>query len=133
MVEQKKDLEFQEMIDVAYQETSSSLINILMNKYKLMDHFNALRRYLLLVQGDFIRHAMDLMEWDFCSTCIFCFCFFFHIILGLLPRGELNKSATKLVLHNLQRLLDKAISETNAQFQPPYILKCLDTRLLTVC
>ena len=62
MVEQKKDLEFQEMIDVAYQETSSSLINILMNQYKLMDYFNALRRYLLLVQGDFIRHAMDLME-----------------------------------------------------------------------
>lgn len=63
MLDQKKDLNFQEMIDVAYIDTSSSLIEILMNKYKLMDHFNALRRYLLLGQGDFIRHLMDLMEY----------------------------------------------------------------------
>lgn len=62
MLDQKKDLQFQEMIDVAYLETSSSLMSILMKKYKLMDHFNALRRYLLLGQGDFIRHLMDLME-----------------------------------------------------------------------
>lgn len=62
MLDQKKDLQFQEMIDVAYLETSTSLMNILLKKYKLMDHFNALRRYLLLGQGDFIRHLMDLME-----------------------------------------------------------------------
>lgn len=62
MLDQKKDLKFQEIIDQAYAETSSSLISILMNKYKLMDHFNALRKYLLLGQGDFIRHLMDLME-----------------------------------------------------------------------
>lgn len=62
MLDQKKDLQFQEMIDMAYSETSSSLIDILMKKYKLMDHFNALRRYLLLGQGDFIRHLMDLTE-----------------------------------------------------------------------
>jgi hypothetical protein len=64
MLDQKKDLNFQEMIDTAYIDTSSFLIHILMKKYKLMDHFNALRKYLLLGQGDFIRHLMDLMEYD---------------------------------------------------------------------
>ncbi len=54
--------EFQDIIDSAYTETNSYLIDILMNKYKLYDHFNALRRYLLLGQGDFIRHLMDIME-----------------------------------------------------------------------
>jgi gamma-tubulin complex component 3 len=78
-----------------------------MKKYKLLDHFNALRRYLLLGQGDFIRHLMDLME------------------------EELNKPAHNLLFHNLQRLLDKAIAETNAQYDPTYILSCLDVQLLT--
>lgn len=76
MLDQKKDLQFQEMIDVAYLETSSSLIEILMNKYKLMDHFNALRRYLLLGQGDFIRHLMDLMEYiDFLLVVLYTYVF----------------------------------------------------------
>lgn len=50
------------MIDLAYIGTNGYLLEILLNKYKLLDHFNALRRYLLLGQGDFIRHLMDLME-----------------------------------------------------------------------
>ena len=62
MLDQKTNGQFQEMIDLAYEDTSSALIEILMKKYKLLDHFNALRRYLLLGQGDFIRHLMDLME-----------------------------------------------------------------------
>lgn len=62
MLDQKTNGQFQEMIDLAYEDTSSALIEILMKKYKLLDHFNSLRRYLLLGQGDFIRHLMDLME-----------------------------------------------------------------------
>ena len=63
MLDQKSDHSFQEMIDSAYIDTSSYLIEILMTKYKLLDHFNSLRRYILLGQGDFIRHLMDLMEY----------------------------------------------------------------------
>ena len=63
MLEQKSDFQFQEMIDSAYKDTSTILIEILMNKYKLLEHYNAMRRYLLLGQGDFIRHLMDLMEY----------------------------------------------------------------------
>ena len=62
MLDQKTDSQFQDMIDLSYADTSSTLMNILMKKYKLLDHFSALRRYLLLGQGDFIRHLMDLME-----------------------------------------------------------------------
>ncbi len=62
MLDQKSDSRFQEVIDAAYEETSSALIQILMKKYKLLDHFNSLRRYLLLGQGDFINHLMELME-----------------------------------------------------------------------
>ena len=62
MLDQKTDSSFQNMIDSAYIDTSNTLIEILMKKYKLLDHFNSLRRYLLLGQGDFIRHLMDLME-----------------------------------------------------------------------
>ena len=36
------------------------------------------------------------------------------------------------MFHNLQQLLDKAIAETNAQYDPQYILSCLDVQLLTV-
>ena len=62
MLDQKSDTRFQEIIDTAYEDTSMTLIQILMKKYKLLDHFNSLRRYLLLGQGDFINHLMDLME-----------------------------------------------------------------------
>jgi gamma-tubulin complex component 3 len=62
MLEQKNDFQFQAMIDSAYRDTSTILIEILTKKYKLLEHYNALRRYLLLGQGDFIRHLMDLME-----------------------------------------------------------------------
>jgi gamma-tubulin complex component 3 len=56
------------MIDSAYIGTNGYLLEILLNKYKLLDHFNALRRYLLLGQGDFIRHLMDLMEYEFFNS-----------------------------------------------------------------
>jgi hypothetical protein len=36
------------------------------------------------------------------------------------------------MLHNLKRLLDKAISETSAQYDPQSIISRLDIRLLPV-
>ena len=51
------------MIDVVCKETSRHLLDVLYNKYKFMEHLKAMRRYLLLGQGDFIRHLMDLLEW----------------------------------------------------------------------
>ena len=58
------DLEnaFRGKIDAAYFETSKYLLDVLNRKYSLLDHMQAVRRYLLLGQGDFIRHLMDLLK-----------------------------------------------------------------------
>uniref|UniRef100_A0A3B3SNA0 Tubulin gamma complex component 3 n=1 Tax=Paramormyrops kingsleyae TaxID=1676925 RepID=A0A3B3SNA0_9TELE len=104
------DLEgaFQGKIDAAYFETSKYLLDILNKKYSLLEHLQAMRRYLLLGQGDFIRHLMDLLK------------------------PELARPATTLYQHNLTGILETAVRATNAQFDSPEILKRLDVRLLEV-
>ncbi|XP_038617906.1 gamma-tubulin complex component 3 isoform X2 [Tachyglossus aculeatus] len=104
------DLEnaFQGKIDEAYFETSKYLLDVLNKKYNLLDHMQAMRRYLLLGQGDFIRHLMDLLK------------------------PELARPATTLYQHNLTGILETAVRATNAQFDSPEILKRLDVRLLEV-
>uniref|UniRef100_A0A8C3WBL9 Tubulin gamma complex component 3 n=1 Tax=Catagonus wagneri TaxID=51154 RepID=A0A8C3WBL9_9CETA len=104
------DLEnaFQGKIDAAYFETSKHLLDVLNKKYSLLDHMQAMRRYLLLGQGDFIRHLMDLLK------------------------PELVRPATTLYQHNLTGILETAVRATNAQFDSPEILKRLDVRLLEV-
>lgn len=104
------DLEnaFQGKIDAAYFETSKYLLDVLNRKYSLLEHMQAMRRYLLLGQGDFIRHLMDLLK------------------------PELVRPATTLYQHNLTGILETAVRATNAQFDSPEILKRLDVRLLEV-
>ncbi|XP_048855190.1 gamma-tubulin complex component 3 isoform X2 [Brienomyrus brachyistius] len=104
------DLEgaFQGKIDAAYFETSKYLLDILNKKYSLLEHLQAMRRYLLLGQGDFIRHLMDLLK------------------------PELARPATTLYQHNLTGILETAVRATNAQFDSPETLKRLDVRLLEV-
>ncbi|KAL1773006.1 gamma-tubulin complex component 3 [Sigmodon hispidus] len=104
------DLEnaFQGKIDAAYFETSKYLLDVLNKKYSLLEHMQAMRRYLLLGQGDFIRHLMDLLK------------------------PELVRPATTLYQHNLTGILETAVRATNAQFDSPEILRRLDVRLLEV-
>jgi len=49
----------EEIVDENYINTSNYLLDILFTRYKLKDHLNALKRYLLLGQGDFIQNLMD--------------------------------------------------------------------------
>lgn len=104
------DLEgaFQAKIDVAYKDTSKYLLDVLNRDYLLLEHLQAMRRYLLLGQGDFIRHLMDLLK------------------------PELVRQATTLYQHNLTGILETAVRATNAQFDNAEILKRLDVRLLEV-
>ena len=97
-----------DFIDVVYTNTSKHLIEVLFKQYKFLDHLKAMRRYLLLGQGDFIRHLMDLLEPD------------------------LVRPANSLYMHNLTGLVETAIRATNAQFDEPDILKRLDCRLLEI-
>ncbi|KAL5004454.1 hypothetical protein ScPMuIL_017910 [Solemya velum] len=108
MFTQDTSNEFQQSIDQVYKETSQHLLDVLHTKYKFMDHLKAMRRYLLLGQGDFIRHLMDLLGTD------------------------LAKPASSVYLHNLTGILETAIRATNAQFDDSDILKRLDVRLLEI-
>ncbi|XP_075950691.1 gamma-tubulin complex component 3 isoform X2 [Anarhichas minor] len=104
------DLEgaFQQKIDAAYFDTSKYLLDVLNRNYLLVEHLQAMRRYLLLGQGDFIRHLMDLLK------------------------PELVRPATTLYQHNLTGILETAVRATNAQYDNAEILKRLDVRLLEV-
>ena len=108
MFQQQRSTEFQDMIISVYNETTRYLRSILDDKYQMMDHFKAIKRYLLLGQGDFIKYLMDLME------------------------NELNKAANQVFYHNLQSLMDAAIRVTNAQYESEDIIKRLDLRLMYV-
>jgi gamma-tubulin complex component 3 len=56
------DLQGLEMsIDAAYRATSTRLLDILKGKFKLMAHLDALKRFLLLCQGDFCQYLMDAL------------------------------------------------------------------------
>ncbi|XP_076370838.1 gamma-tubulin complex component 3 homolog isoform X1 [Tachypleus tridentatus] len=103
---QDQDSDFQRLLETSYKETSRHVLKSLFTQYNFTDHLLAMRRYLLLGQGDFIRHLMDLLE------------------------EELPKSANMLYLHNLSGILESAIRATNAQFDSPDILQRLDLRLL---
>ncbi|XP_071839053.1 gamma-tubulin complex component 3 homolog isoform X2 [Apostichopus japonicus] len=100
------DGKFQKVIDKAYQDTSKKLLDVLHQRFKFLDHLKAMRRYLLLGQGDFIKHLMDLLQAD------------------------LVKPAQFLYLHNLTGVLETAIRATNAQYDDSEILDRLDVRLL---
>ncbi|CAG8503370.1 7710_t:CDS:10 [Gigaspora rosea] len=95
-------------IDATYTTTSQRLLNILFTKYKLKEHFTALKRYLLLGQGDFIQHLMAQLG------------------------PGLSKPANTLYRHNLTGTLESAIRASNAQYDDPDILRRLDVRLLEV-
>jgi gamma-tubulin complex component 3 len=96
----------QSVVAQTYTETSRHLLQIMNTKYSFGKHLQAIRKYLLLGQGDLIRHLMDLLA------------------------PELSKPAVSLYLHNLTGTLETAIRATNAQFEDPDILKRLDVQKL---
>lgn len=98
--------EFEHLLNTAYREVSQKALEFLFGNYKLRSHFKGLRNYLLLGQGDFIRHLMDLLK------------------------SELDKPATECRFHNFLSALDSAMRSTNAQFDEPDVTNRLDCRLL---
>ena len=75
--EETHDNKLMEAVQLCYTETSSLVLNTLFKRYKLVDHFSAMRKYLLLGQGDLIRYLMELLD------------------------GELSAPANTLYPHNL--------------------------------
>ncbi|KAJ7638857.1 gamma-tubulin complex DGRIP91/SPC98 component [Roridomyces roridus] len=93
-------------IDTAYQIASHRLFEVFLDKFKLLDHLLALKHYLMLGHGDF---ADQLME-----------------TLG----PSLTRPANALFRHNLTATLETAIRSSNAQNDPPDVLRRLDARML---
>ncbi|XP_074605718.1 gamma-tubulin complex component 3 homolog [Brevipalpus obovatus] len=99
-----QDGEFQKLLQKAYRETSEKVLTLLFKNFHFMDHLMGLRKFMLLGQGDFIRHLMDLLV------------------------HELEKPAQSLKLLNLKSLLNSAIRATNAQFLDEDVIERVDVR-----
>ncbi|GHJ85670.1 hypothetical protein NliqN6_2072 [Naganishia liquefaciens] len=94
-------------IDVTYKIASKRLLDIFFDQYHLMDHLQAIKRYILLSAGDFA----ELLHRN------------------LSPR--LDRPASKLLRHHLTTDIETAIQESNARLESPEILQRLDARLQT--
>ena len=93
-------------ISSAYKSTMARLIDLMDTKFQLFTHLNALKKYLLLGQGDFIALLMESLA------------------------SNLDRPAGSQYRHTLTAQLDHAIRGSNAQFDSPDVLRRLDARLL---
>jgi gamma-tubulin complex component 3 len=93
-------------IDEAYKTTMARLIDVMGNKFKLFDHLVALKKFLLLGQGDFIALLLESLA------------------------ANLDRPANTLYRHNLTAQLEYAIRGSNAQFENQDMLTRLDARML---
>nr|QOX59475.1 centrosomal protein gamma-tubulin complex protein 3 [Dugesia japonica] len=98
MVNQMVDRSFENMINSVYVVTSSHLLKVMFEKYSLMDHLKALRKYMLHGQGDFILRMME--------------------IIG----PELSKPANELRVNHFEGPLSSAVKSTNAQYDSQDII-----------
>ena len=93
-------------IDEAYKTTMARLIYLMDDKFKLFDHLRALKKYLLLGQGDFIALLMESLA------------------------SNLDRPANSQYRHTLTAQLEHAIRASNAQYDSPEVLRRLDARML---
>ena len=93
-------------IDEAYKTTMARLMHLMSDKFKLFDHLTALKKYLLLGQGDFIALLMESLS------------------------SNLDRPANTLFRHSLTAQLEHAIRGSNAQYDSPDVLRRLDARML---
>lgn len=93
-------------IDQAYKTTMARLIHLMDDKFKLFDHLRALKKYLLLGQGDFIALLMESLA------------------------SNLDRPANSQYRHTLTAQLEHAIRASNAQYDSADVLRRLDARML---
>lgn len=61
---QDENCQLENLVGLTFRETSCHVLEEIMTRHKLMDHLRALRRYLLLGQGDFIHYLMELLKYS---------------------------------------------------------------------
>lgn len=90
----------------AYKTTMARLIDLMGNKFKLFDHLQALKKYMLLGAGDFIAVLMESLS------------------------ANLDRPANTQYRHTLTAQLEHAVRNSNAQFDTSDVLRRLDSRML---
>ncbi|RKP25210.1 Spc98 family-domain-containing protein [Syncephalis pseudoplumigaleata] len=95
-------------IDTVYRATSRRLLDTLYTRYRVIDHMQAIKRFLLLGQGEFVQHLMDALG------------------------PSLSKPASMVFRHNLTSTLETAIRSSNVQYEDPDIKRRLDVKALEV-
>ncbi|GAB2229163.1 hypothetical protein Droror1_Dr00023299 [Drosera rotundifolia] len=102
-----------ESVKAAYDFTSRELLNLMKEKYDLIGKLRSIKHYLLLDQGDFLVHFMDI------------------------ARDELMKRIDDISVEKLQSLLDLALRSTAAAADPCHedLICCLEKLplLKTLC
>ena len=93
-------------IDEAYKTVMARLIHLMETKFALFDHLAALKKYLLLGQGDFIALLMESLS------------------------SNLDRPANSQYRHTLTAQLEHAIRNSNAQHDSADVLRRLDARML---
>ena len=93
-------------IEEAYKTVMARLITLMEDKFALFSHLQALKRYLLLGQGDFISLLMESLA------------------------SNLDRPANSQYRHTLTAQLEHAIRNSNAQFESADVLRRLDARML---
>uniref|UniRef100_A0A1B6DS09 Uncharacterized protein n=1 Tax=Clastoptera arizonana TaxID=38151 RepID=A0A1B6DS09_9HEMI len=98
--------ELSQIIELAFLQASKLVLDVLKSEFKLYENFQALRRYMLMGQGDFFSYFLQLLEPELC------------------------KPATLLYKHNLISIMETAMRSTNAQFEDEDIANRLSVKLL---
>eukprot|EP00252_Welwitschia_mirabilis_P025567 TRINITY_DN8041_c0_g1_i1.p1 TRINITY_DN8041_c0_g1~~TRINITY_DN8041_c0_g1_i1.p1 ORF type:complete len:873 (+),score=147.91 TRINITY_DN8041_c0_g1_i1:193-2811(+) len=90
----------------AAKKIDGHLLDLMYNKYKFRDHCLAIKRYLLLGQGDFIQYLMDIVG------------------------PELSQPANTISSFKLAGSLETAIRASNAQYDKAEILDSLRVKMM---
>ncbi|XWS66468.1 hypothetical protein CRYUN_Cryun05aG0202200 [Craigia yunnanensis] len=82
------------------------LLDVIYKRYKFKEHCLAIKRYLLLGQGDFVQYLMDIVG------------------------PELSEPANTISTFKLAGLLESAIRSSNAQYDDPVVLDRLRVKIM---
>jgi gamma-tubulin complex component 3 len=93
-------------IDQAYKTTKARLVHLMGDRFRLFEHMQALKNYLLLGQGDFVELLMESLA------------------------SNLDRPAGSQYRHTLTAQLEHAIRGSNAYYDSNEVLRRLDARLL---
>ncbi|XP_041027846.1 gamma-tubulin complex component 3 [Juglans microcarpa x Juglans regia] len=94
------------LVDEAAKRIDKHLLDVMYKEYKFKEHCLAIKRYLLLGQGDFVQYLMDIVG------------------------PELSEPANTISTFKLAGLLETAIRSSNAQYDDSDILDRLRVKMM---